>query len=141
MMHSKLDAFEEFMLQFPEPAHRTIHRFTPGLYSRTFIMPAGSIWTSKIHRHEHQFVILRGLCSVRDVLTDDWVHLSAPHHGITKAGTRRLLVIHEETVFTTFHPNPTDETDLTKLEELLIEPHAHSLAIAEQRRAQCLGLQ
>lgn len=136
-VHSRIDALESALLNYPEPAHSTLHRFTPGLYSRTFIMPAGSIYTSKQHKTEHQFAVLKGLCSVKDTVTGEWQHIRAPFLGITKPGTRRVLVIHEETVWTTFHP--TDETDLEKLEALLIEPRDHSLQLAAQRRAQCLG--
>lgn len=140
-MHERIDALEEAMLGFPQPDHLTVHCHTPGLYSRKFVMPTGSLWTSKIHKGDHQFVILRGVCSILNSLTGGWVHLSAGHHGVTKAGTRRVLLIHETTEFITFHPNPTNETDLVKLEALLIEPHAHSLALAEKRRIQCLGSQ
>ncbi len=136
-MHAKIDDLESMLVCMPEPDHRTIHGFSRGLYSRTFVMPAGSIYTSKIHRTEHHFVVRRGLCSVLNVLTNTWEHLSTGHMGITKPGTRRVLVIHEETTWTTFHP--TEETDLGKLEEQLIEPHAHTLSLAEQRRQPCLG--
>lgn len=138
-MHLRIDALEAALLDYPEPDHTTIHRFTPHLYSRTFIMPAGSIYTSKQHKTEHQFAVLKGLCSVKNVLTNEWQHIRAPYLGITLPGTRRVLVIHEETVWTTFHP--TDETDLEKLEAQLIEPRDFSLQIAEKRRLQCLGLQ
>lgn len=135
-MHAKIDALECALSAYPEPDHRTIHTFTPGLYSRTFVMPAGSIYTSKIHRTKHQFAVLKGDCSVKNVLTGKWERIRAPHLGITEPGTRRVLVIHEETIWTTFHP--TDETDLVKLENDLIEPHEHTLQLSK-RRSQCLG--
>lgn len=137
--HARIDSLEEALLRYPEPDHMTVHRFTPGLYSRTFIMPAGSIYTSKIHKTEHQFAVLKGLCSVKNALTGEWIHIRAPYLGITYPGTRRVLVIHEETIWTTFHPTP--ETDLEKLEQELIEPHPHSLEISALRRAKCLGSQ
>ena len=47
-----------------------------------------------------------------------WKRYAAPYTGITKPYTRRILYIHEDTIWTTFHV--TEETDLAKLEELLI---------------------
>lgn len=84
------------------------HTFTPGLYGRRIIMPKDALLTSRIHLTEHQFVILRGVVSVWD---DEHgvVTLEAPHAGVTKAGTRRVLYIHEECEWMTFHA--TNETD------------------------------
>lgn len=98
----------------------TVHRFTPGLYSRTIYMPAGQIITSKIHKTEHQFIVSAGRCVVYTEGVDDWVTITAPFVGTTKPGTRRLLAIIADTIWTTFHP--TDTTDLEELErELLVE--------------------
>lgn len=140
-MHARIDAIETDMLRYPEPPHDTIHRFTDTQYIRTFIMHPETIWTSRIHRTRHPFFISEGLCSVLNALTGKWAHFRGPYLGVTEPGTRRVLVIHEKTVWTTFHDNPDNERDISKLEARLIEPHAHSLAIAEQRRLQCHSLQ
>jgi hypothetical protein len=134
-MHEYMDAIESEMAKRPEPPHETIHRFTPGFYWRTFVMPAGTQWTSKEHKTEHSFFGY-GLCSVLNVLTGIWSHFGPVFAGVTKPGTRRLLVIHEKTAWTTCHPNPDNERDLSILESRLIVPRHHSLAIAEQRRLQ-----
>lgn len=98
----------------PEERLKTqlFHTFTPHLYGRRIIMPKGALLTSRIHLTEHQFVILRGVVSVWD---DDQgvVTLHAGHAGVTKAGTRRVLFIHEECEWMTFHV--TDETDPDKI--------------------------
>ncbi len=141
LMHDRMDAIETDMLRFPEPPHETIHRFTDTQYVRTFVMGADTMWTSRIHRTAHSFFIECGLCSVLNVLTGIWTHYRGPYLGVTMPGTRRLLVIHEPTRWTTFHDNPDNERDISKLEARLIEPHAHSLALAEQRRLQCHSLQ
>lgn len=140
-VHDEIDRLEEALLLYPEPDHKTIHRFTPGMYSRTFVMPRGSIYTSKEHKTEHQFLVSAGMCSVKNVLTNEWLHIRAPFLGVTLPGTRRVLVIHEETVWTTFHPNPTNETDLEKLEAMLIERRAHTIELSKRRTEQCLGLE
>lgn len=90
------------------------HRFTPGMYVREIFMPAGVVWTTKIHKFEHPFVVSQGLVSVYSGIDGPQL-IRAPHCGITKAGTRRFLVVHEDTIWTTFHLNPNDERDLTVL--------------------------
>lgn len=90
------------------------HRFTPGMYIREIFMPAGSVVVSKIHKTTHPFVISQGVVSVYDQSKGTSETLSAPHTGITGPGTQRLLYIHEDTIWTTFHV--TDETNIEKLE-------------------------
>lgn len=91
----------------PSQAPPVEHRWTPGMYSRTILMPEGDIVISGLHLTEHQYVISKGCCSVYTA-EEGFVTLTAPYVGITKPGTRRLLVIHDETIWTTFHPNVND---------------------------------
>lgn len=120
-----VDHAEKRMLDlFPRRDFETRHDFTPGLYARTIHMPAGSLLTSKIHKTEHQFVILVGSISVW-TNHEGSVTLHAPYHGKTLPGTRRILFAHTDTVWTTFHP--TMETDPEKLEEELIQKHVNPL--------------
>lgn len=96
------------------------HFFTPGLYAREVTLPAGALVTSKIHKTEHPFTVSKGKLKIR-VDDEEWVSIEAPYTGITKAGTRRVALIEEETIWTTYHSNPTDTQDLDELEGLIIE--------------------
>ena len=109
----------EQLEQFP-----LTHRFTPGMYVREIFMPAGAILTSKIHKTEHPFVVSAGRVKVL-VENGEWMEIVAPYTGITKAGTRRLLVVLEDTVWTTFHV--TEETDVERIERAILEPHHNPL--------------
>jgi len=72
--------------------------------------------TSKIHKITHPYFVLKGDVSV---LTEEGViRIKAPYSGITKAGTKRVLYCHEETVWTTIHI--TKETNIEKIEEEVI---------------------
>lgn len=93
---------------------RLKHTFTPGLYVREFTMPAGTMVTSRIHMHEHPFVISKGKVSVYD--GESIVTYTAPYQGVTKVGTKRILFNHEETVWTTFHV--TEHDTVEKMEEV-----------------------
>lgn len=101
------------------------HHFTPGLYCREIFMPAGAVLTSKIHNTEHPFVVSLGRCSVYNDATGEAVEIEAPYFGITLPGTRRLLFIHEDTIWTTFHP--THLTDIEEIESAIIRPHLNPL--------------
>lgn len=110
----------EVLKDFP-----VIHRFTPGLYIREITMFAGSVLTSKIHKTEHPFVVSKGRCLVYLNKDDGWQEIAAPYTGVTQPNTRRVLVILEDTVWTTFHP--TNLTDIIEIEESLLESHDNPL--------------
>lgn len=77
------------------------HVFGDGLYIREITMPKGMIITSKIHKYEHPFFVMTGECTI---MTDEkLIRIKAPYWGITKPGTKRVLYMHEETVWATVH--------------------------------------
>jgi hypothetical protein len=96
------------------------HYWSPGLYAREMSCPAGTLLTGKIHRLPHLSVLSKGSATV-------WTeagchHLQAPATIASQPGTKRVFYAHTDLVWTTFHVNPTDETDVAKLEEALIAP-------------------
>ena len=110
-------AMQEKLAKLPQVDMPLTHRFTPGLYVREIFMPKGTLVISKIHKTEHPFVCLKGHAAV-------WIEgvgvqqIQAGHIGITKPGTRRILWMHEDTVWVTFHP--TEKTDLKEIEDDVI---------------------
>lgn len=96
------------------------HTFVDGAYVREIFMPKGIILTSKIHKITHPYFIMKGEVSVA---TEDGIKkIKAPYNGITLAGTKRLLYIHEDCIWITVHSNPTNTQDLEKIEEEIISP-------------------
>lgn len=92
------------------------HTFVDGAYVREITMPKGAIVVSKIHKVCHPYFILKGDVSV---LTEEGVtRLKAPYSGITLAGTKRVLYMHEETIWVTVHV--TKEKNLDLIEEEII---------------------
>jgi hypothetical protein len=105
----------------PQVACPLTHLFAPGVYLRQIAMPAGTLVIGKIHRTEHFNVIERGKFAIRH--DDGRVEtLQAPVTFVSKAGVQKVLYIIEDTVWKTIHA--TSETDLEKLEALLIEAPA-----------------
>lgn len=92
------------------------HVFADGMYIRKIVMPKGMLLTSKIHKKTHPYFVMEGEVTV---LTDEGeVRIKAPYAGITKAGTKRVLYIHERCVWITCHA--TKETDLKRIEAEII---------------------
>ena len=117
----KMADFEEELAKVPgarfgDDVAPLRHLFGDGLYCREITMPAGMLLTSKIHKTTHPYFVMTGDVSV---LTDEGpIRIKAPYFGITQAGTKRVLYVHEETIWITVHA--TKETDLEKIEEQVI---------------------
>lgn len=93
-----------------------VHTFVDGAYVRKITMPKGLLLTSKIHKICHPYFIMKGDVSV---LTEEGTkRIKAPYAGVTPAGTKRLIYVHEETEWITVHV--TKETDLGKIEDEII---------------------
>lgn len=101
------------ILKLPPRECPLIHRFTPGMYIREIFMPKDTILTTLLHLTTHPFFVLKGDVSVyyNGIPTQRY---KAPYTGITEAGTRRMLLTHEDTIWTTCHV-----TDLTDPDEII----------------------
>lgn len=118
-----VNELESVIATLPQMFGELTERGTPGLYSRELFMPKGMLCTSRVHKVEHQFIVSEGCATVYNTLTDETDLVTAPHHGITLPGTRRVLYIHEDCRWTTFHKtNRIKEgfNDLEKPEQQLI---------------------
>ncbi len=88
------------------------HTFADGLYIREIFMPKGQIVSTGIHKVEHPYFVQKGDVSV---LTDEGIkRVKAPYNGITKPGTKRLIYMHEDSVWITVHA-----TNKSKVEDVL----------------------
>jgi hypothetical protein len=136
--HTALDHIQRQMLSVEQADCPVVHTFVPGLYARQCTMPANSLILSKIHKTEHVFVVSKGKLTVFVSEEEGWKTIQAPYQGVTKPGTRRIAFIHEETVWTTFHP--TDKETPDEVEADIIEPRElEPLTAGEQRFIQEVG--
>lgn len=96
---------------------KLIHRFEKGMYIREIHMPKGEFIIGAEHTTRHWNAIIAGRASV---IMEGAVHeIVAPHAFISEAGVRKVLSIHEDCIWQTWHTNPTDERDADKLEASL----------------------
>jgi len=96
------------------------HSFSDGIYVRQISIPAGTLLTGKIHKHDHPNFLLKGEVIV--VTEDGEETLIAPRAMMSKAGTKRALYAVTDLVWTTIHHNPTNTQDLGELEKIVIAP-------------------
>lgn len=128
--HDRLDLLEQKMLDSGLPIRHlpVVHRFCPGLYLREIFMPADVALTSRDHETEHPYMVLSGVAEV-SIPGDAPILVEAGHVGITRPGTRRALLIHEDCRWLTVHP-------LTAAEERLRADglsEAEMVALVEER--------
>lgn len=107
------------------------HVFTPCLYSRTIYMPEGALLVSRVHKTAHQFFILKGSAMVFTEGTG-WQHMAAGMHGVTVPGTRRVLFITDDCVWSTSHAigyvtgyenyDGTEKEVVKRIENDILEP-------------------
>tara|TARA_B100001093_G_C26858993_1_gene1028959 strand:- start:5292 stop:5804 length:513 start_codon:yes stop_codon:yes gene_type:complete len=87
------------------------HTFADGLYIREIFMPKGQIISTGIHKKEHPYFVLKGDISV---LTETGIErIKAPYTGITMPGTKRIIYMHEDTVWVTVHATDKKTVDET----------------------------
>lgn len=115
----KIFMLEEALKHEPNQIEFSLkHTFTSGVYCREIFIPKGSVIVGKIHRHDHFNFITKGDVTV---LTKDGLQrIKGPCTMVSTAGTKRALYAHEDTIWTTIHANPDNETDLEKIENFVI---------------------
>jgi len=106
---------ERYVLVADEIGQLT-HSFADGMYIRELFVPKGFFVITKIHKLSHPCFVLRGECSV---LTEEGAsRRKAPYYMITPSGTKRVVYVHEDTVWVTVHR--TMKTDLGMIEDEVI---------------------
>lgn len=114
-----------------EPECPVTHHFAPGSYGREIFMPQGALVIGKIHKHAHINVLSKGKVSV---MTEDGPEtFEAPRTWVSSPGTKRVVFMHTDVIWTTIHV--TNQTDLEKIEEEVIAPSYEMLAIFQKQTA------
>lgn len=97
-----IDVVENIIANQPQIECPVTHRFTPNMYIREVFVPAGTLLTSEVHKEEHPHVLSLGKITMWDG-EGGQITVSAPYCGITKENARRVVLVHEDCIFTTFH--------------------------------------
>ena len=78
------------------------HLFGNGIYIREIFNPAGQLLVTQIHRKDNAFFLMKGKMTIMS--EDGETTIEAPYYGLTKAGTKRIIYVHEDCIFITVHP-------------------------------------
>lgn len=120
--YSKVFQLQKSILELEQVEIPVQHHFAPSNYARECFLPAGTVVIGKVHRHSHVNVISKGKVTVA---TAQGLHeYEAPLTFISDAGAKRALIVHEDTVWTTVHPNPNNTHDLAAIEADVIVPES-----------------
>ena len=92
-----------------------VHRFTKGMYIREVSIPSGALITSKIHKTSHPFTLSKGKVMISEGV--EFTTIEAPFTGITEPGTRRVVYVLEDCIWTTYHAIPSIVGDEWQLDE------------------------
>lgn len=93
------------------------HFFAPGVYGRMMIAKAGTVLVGKTHKHAHLAMLLEGEVSI--VSKYGTATYKAPYIINVNAGDKRAFAALTDVKWITIHA--TEETDLQKLEQQLVE--------------------
>jgi len=133
-----LEDIEGWMLQQQQVPCETTHHFGPNLYIREAAMPAGAIVMGHAHRNPCLNVMIKGKMAV---LIDGSVKVvEGPTTFVSPAGRKLAYIIEDVTIQNVF---ATDETDVDKLEDLIVDKsdtwRAHELEADTQLLLSSLG--
>jgi len=96
----------------------TIHRFYPGIYERTVIIPPWTVLSGAEHKTDYSVRLERGIIAVN---TDEGMKvLTGPMSFPVKAGLQRIgRVLGEKVIWVDTYENPDNCQDLKLLEQRL----------------------
>lgn len=139
-LHAKIDRIEAELRRGELLDLPLTHYFSHKVYAREMFIPAGTVVTGKIHKHENLNVMLSGELSV--LTAGGIVRVRAPFIIVSPPGTRRVAYAHEDTRWLTVHG--TSEQDLDKIEDefvaqTLTEYRAFCAALKDKRGEPCRG--
>lgn len=93
------------------------HSFSDGVYIREMSMLKDGVVIGKIHNRSHTWFLMKGTLKIAN--EDGVVTYTAPTYVNAKAGSKRIIMALEDSVFINIHPNPDNIKDTDKLEKML----------------------
>lgn len=118
----KIELFEYSLKNYFDGSEKTAkelpleHFICNKTYVRQITLPKGTIVTGKVHNFDHTSIISKGDVTI---MTDEGVvRIKAPATWISKAGTKRLIYAHADTIWATIHQS--ENTTVEELEKEMV---------------------
>lgn len=113
------------MIGMPQVECPVRHYFAPGLYAREMSIPAGATVVGAVHKTENLIVVSMGRLVV---VTEDGTREVVAGDTLTcHVGMKNAVTALEDSRWTNFMANPTNETDPAHLVEIFTESTACEL--------------
>lgn len=114
---NKVDALMREMSAMPQVECPVQHFFGPSIYIREIVIPAGTVIVGKYHKEDHLCSMIEGRMIV---MGEDGVQreVAAPAVFMAKKGRKTAYAIETVRFQNIFS---TDETDVEKLERMMVE--------------------
>jgi len=125
-----IDVVENIIANQPQVECPVNHIFTTNMYIREVFVPKGTLLTSKTHKEEHPHVLSKGIITMWDGEGGE-ITVSAPYTGVTKANARRVVLVLEDCIFTTFHV--TTKTTVEEAENDVFVDYKNNLLSPEAK--------
>lgn len=117
-VHTPVEELEARLLPTAQTKIKYFHTFAPGVYVREAHVEGGTIGIGHEHTTKNVNVLLKG--RVKIVAGDSVLEMAAPCVFVAEPGVRKVAHFLEDTIWLNVLHNPTDETDLRKLEDLFV---------------------
>ena len=99
-LRARIRELEATLLQLPQQDIEIRHQFSGGMYARSMLAPAGSLITGEIYKKAHYVALAFGRVTVVTE-TEGAQHFKAPAMWAAPAGTKRVILVLEDTLWTT----------------------------------------
>jgi len=113
-------ALEIENLKLPQVDIPMEHHYVNRMYWRERPVKKGWVITTKIHKEAGITVILKG--QLVFITEEGWTRVTAPAMFETHPGTKRVIFVEEDAIFSTIHPNFEDSRDPDELEARITAP-------------------
>ena len=104
---------ESLMLQAPQVECPIRHYFAPGMWAREITIPAGTIVSGATHKTDNLIVISMG--RIRIATHQGTVEMVAGDTFTCHKGSKNTVIALEDSRWTNFFHNPSNETDIDTL--------------------------
>lgn len=136
-LREQIERFGKSILHDEQVEAPIRHYFAAGLFAREISLRAGVRIVGAVHREESLIVLSKGRIIM--ATEDGPKEIAAPHTHLCKPGTQNAVYVLEDCVWTNFHPNPDNETDIAVLVKRYTEATVDQL-LGGKNNAQALAL-
>lgn len=130
-----VEALEQIMLNSENriELNQLRHFWSGDVYCRELFMPAGAVVVGRIHKFDHMEIMLSGkvTLSTNDGSVEE---LSGYNVFEAQAGKKRVLYMHDDTMWLTFHSAPKADPDYL-LDYLSCETYEQFIEFQSQLKA------